>query len=426
MVKAKLRFIDCLRGVAIFGVLLRHLAETVPMKQLAPQFDPYFRAGQYGVQLFFVVSAFTLFLSLDRRRVSESRPWRNYFIRRFFRIAPMFWAALIFYLCFPIGPGESDAVVSLQQKNLPAIAATALFVNSCNPHWINSIIAGEWSVATEMLFYLLVPLFFLAFKSVRRAMIVAILLTGMVLVLTGAAWVITEGLRWHNPMLHRAESRALYKVSHSRAMVPDRLASVADRQELWRAYLYFWLPNQLPVFALGIVLFYLYHALGEPGRRTEEDVGARAPPGARRRQSYLLFLVALAMLMWLPTHQFRYIPPHLLFGVAAVVLACALAIHEIPLLVNPFWQYLGKISYSVYLTHWAIMWPLAKWISPTIDANHFSFARLGLILALELPLAMLVATVTFHLIEQPGQELGRRLIRRLESRSPVQPVLTTA
>jgi peptidoglycan/LPS O-acetylase OafA/YrhL len=95
-------------------------------------------------------------------------------------------------------------------------------------------------------------------------------------------------------------------------------------------------------------------------------------------------------------------------------LACSLSIWEFPLLVNAFWQYLGKISYSVYLTHWAVLWPLSYWIQPADGSRYVSLPRLGLVFLLEVPLAMLVSTATYYLIEQPGQELGKRIIKRLE------------
>jgi hypothetical protein len=49
--------------------------------------------GQRGVALFFIVSAFTLFLNYDNRK-EERHPTRNFFIQRFFRLAPMFHIAL--------------------------------------------------------------------------------------------------------------------------------------------------------------------------------------------------------------------------------------------------------------------------------------------------------------------------------------------
>ena len=50
--------------------------------------------GQRGVQLFYMISAFTLYLSLDGRR-TEQHPWTNYFLRRFFRIAPLFYLVIV-------------------------------------------------------------------------------------------------------------------------------------------------------------------------------------------------------------------------------------------------------------------------------------------------------------------------------------------
>jgi len=89
----RLPFIDALRGLAIFGVFIVHSSQSIDglprwLSSLASQ-------GARGVQLFFVISAFTLFLSLSTRRKNEKRPTLNFFIRRFFRIAPLFYAALL-------------------------------------------------------------------------------------------------------------------------------------------------------------------------------------------------------------------------------------------------------------------------------------------------------------------------------------------
>lgn len=56
--------------------------------------------GAEGVQLFFVMSALTLFLSLDSRRRTEARPVANFFVQRFFRIARLFYAGALFDYMF--------------------------------------------------------------------------------------------------------------------------------------------------------------------------------------------------------------------------------------------------------------------------------------------------------------------------------------
>ncbi len=64
---SQLNYIDSLRGMAIIlvffahsGAFLSHLNVTLPLFGT-------FGFGQYGVQLFFLISAYTLFRSLDLR-----------------------------------------------------------------------------------------------------------------------------------------------------------------------------------------------------------------------------------------------------------------------------------------------------------------------------------------------------------------------
>jgi peptidoglycan/LPS O-acetylase OafA/YrhL len=84
-------YIDALRGIAILGVMLVHSSEYVtPSSQALRAFAAF---GAKGVQLFFIASAITLGMSWRSRSVVELTPVRNFLLRRFFRIAPMFYIA---------------------------------------------------------------------------------------------------------------------------------------------------------------------------------------------------------------------------------------------------------------------------------------------------------------------------------------------
>jgi peptidoglycan/LPS O-acetylase OafA/YrhL len=87
--------LDSLRGIAILGVVLVHSSRRhdIPLPIGAHVGQVAF-SGQRGVALFFVVSAFTLFLSNDNRK-DEHSPVLNFFIRRVFRLAPMFYLATL-------------------------------------------------------------------------------------------------------------------------------------------------------------------------------------------------------------------------------------------------------------------------------------------------------------------------------------------
>jgi peptidoglycan/LPS O-acetylase OafA/YrhL len=87
--------LDALRGIAMLAVLLVHswywFDRVLPLRRFLAEIA---FSGQRGVQLFFIVSAFTLFMSNDNRR-NEKHPTLNFFLRRFFRLAPMFYIALV-------------------------------------------------------------------------------------------------------------------------------------------------------------------------------------------------------------------------------------------------------------------------------------------------------------------------------------------
>ena len=217
------RFIDALRGFAFLGVLSTHVGGlTHPVsKTLANLAD----AGQYGVQLFFLLSAVTLLRSFALRSPEENFPVRNFFIRRLFRIAPLFWLGIVFYVwLFGCGPD----VYAPNGIGVWHIASTASFLHGWYPTTINSVVPGGWSIAVEMTFYLCLPYLAGRLTSAWAAGSVFLysLLAAAVLFFT----MDTVLLRWLPPQ-------------------DDQLIP-------W--FLTMWFPSQLPVFLLGFVV---YHAL---------------------------------------------------------------------------------------------------------------------------------------------------------------------
>jgi peptidoglycan/LPS O-acetylase OafA/YrhL len=88
----KFDFIDALRGYAILGVLMVHSGGFVSAS--SPFLTNFMALGKSGVQLFYIASALTLCMSWEFRKKHEAYPVRNFFIRRFFRIAPMFYVQM--------------------------------------------------------------------------------------------------------------------------------------------------------------------------------------------------------------------------------------------------------------------------------------------------------------------------------------------
>jgi peptidoglycan/LPS O-acetylase OafA/YrhL len=375
--RIQLDFIDALRGVAIIGVLLSHAQRNVEIyqamghpAQMSPWLSRYAEQGARGVQLFFVISALTLFLSAGKR-ASESEPWLNFYVRRIFRIAPMFYIAFCVYCVAP---------VLLKGQGLPPLATilgTLSFTNGWNPTWLlgaNDVVPGGWSIGVEMSFYIVFPLVFLALRNFPRALAALLL----VLILDVVTW----------PLLLRY--------------------APIDDMELWARYVFVWLPNQLPVFLFGICAYFVL--FGQEGRLTtffhEGD----------RRHNACWFMLAVAILLiapqWLDDPRAVF-----LYGAAFALLALCLYRQPYRWLVNRPLQHIGKISFSGYLTHF-FMLQVARKLLAKVHAGDRLSPDLYFVATVLLALAgtVLVSSVTYRLVEVPGQALGKRLIQALASR----------
>src|SRR5579859_6173039 len=89
-------YIDCVRGYAVVLVITCHV--TGAFAQLPYPVHRLTTLGWHGVQLFFLASAVTLLMSWhhDQARFGRAQV-APFFIRRFFRIAPAYYAAAAFY-----------------------------------------------------------------------------------------------------------------------------------------------------------------------------------------------------------------------------------------------------------------------------------------------------------------------------------------
>ena len=92
----KYGWVNALRGYAVLLVILIHTSQhfnaTTAMQILT-------HTGDLGVQLFFIMSSFTLFNSYSKRKTEDGiHVKRRFFIRRFFRIAPYYYIAGIVYI----------------------------------------------------------------------------------------------------------------------------------------------------------------------------------------------------------------------------------------------------------------------------------------------------------------------------------------
>ncbi len=141
--------LDGLRFIAIFMVLIAHYLQW-QMSNIVVQKFPF----TYGVTLFFVLSGFLITrILLTQRDKNSKHVLKTFYVRRFFRIFPLYYVT-IFILLFMGYENTNEIVVWL-------LTYTINIYESIN----NTVAVGNfnhfWSLAVEEQFYLIWPFFVL-------------------------------------------------------------------------------------------------------------------------------------------------------------------------------------------------------------------------------------------------------------------------
>jgi peptidoglycan/LPS O-acetylase OafA/YrhL len=363
----KLQFLDSLRGLAILLVLLVHsggLAELFGRKLEAANF------GQRGVQLFYQLSAFSLLYSHSRRREAS---FRAFFIRRFFRIAPLFYLSMVANYVATVVIGRSPPL------SLAAYASGLSFLFGFHPAMINAVAPAGWSVAVEAIFYAFFPVL--------------------------AAWVTDLGRAL---ALTAGSMLACFLICYRLEVYPLTV--------LPAEYVHFlWFPVEFPVFCLGFVGFFAWQEL------ELADLGPR-----RKAISLgLLLLAAFTVYAGFPPVDYRLYANSLSFAFLIV----AVAIEPWRLLVNPATALIGRLSFSIYLIHPYLTRAAGAtmdWLERMTTMRLYgSWAGLGVAFAVYLGGSLVLAAVTYRLVELPGIALGKRIISRPAARKPAPAIPVT-
>lgn len=317
--------VEALRGLAIALVFFCHADYIlVPDAQSGMQVTipfAFIRAGHTGVNLFFVLSGFLLSLPfMAEARGGPRLSRRTYLVRRALRILPLYYVAVFVGTVLSAHtPGDlRHGVPYLVFLN--SFAGGATLLRPYSDVW--------WSLATEVQFYLVLPLVALLLRRRIGLWIGGGLLAGYVIAyavfLTGGLPPRTIGaqLMLGLSLFGRAP---LFLLGASAARFYDR--SGKGLRERWRRVV--WLRNGGADAAFVMLLVGLGMVL--------QWVVSRGLFGAEVRPYHL----------W-----------HVLEGVlwTAVLLALLIAPLRLrPLFVNPALVTVGTLSYSVYLVHMPLL-----------------------------------------------------------------------
>ena len=369
---AKLPGIHALRAFAALTIYVAHVVVSSPHLSL-PLAQLSLRHLVMAVQLFFVVSAFSLMYS-TRPYAGSSRWVARFYLKRYARIAPLFYVmmpvtAFYSYWLYGTAPTVTSTLLS------------ATFLFNVIPEYSPSLVWAGWSVGVEMLFYLVFPVCILFLRGVRST--AALLLVSIV---------VGELAR---PALDR--SATLYLVT------PGQVSIVTNFR----------------FFVFGILAFHVYEALE---RRYAFSSDTRRGPAWMVHLALFALCGALtaAVVLEYDWLRARFFLDWIIWGVVFAVLTVWMSVGPFRWLDLAPVQLLGERSYSLYLIHLPIIVAAQPYTMTMFRAFEDLVGPLALaatLIAIYIPVVA-ISFIAYSVIERPGIALGHRLERRLRGVGP--------
>lgn len=361
--------LEGLRGFASLWVLLGHICILAQVK------IPLISMPSIGVDLFILLSGYLMAKNYLERQQKE--PWthastvKKFWLRRFFRIAPLYYLLLLIAMAngpwfgemrdtiaqfYPVTATETSRY---SDQSLSNILAHLSFAFGFIPQYSFNTVLPDWSIGLEMQFYFLFP--FIMLLTLRLGYAPTLLL--IMALCTGGRYVLADYYDAF-PM----PSLILIKLH---MFMAGMLLAAAVRE---RKLVYLLLALVAPVVTVLL--------------RIEMNKLQVLLQGA--------MIVGMAAILW------QYQPGALLAKV--IKLPRAILTHRIS-------TWLGDVSYSVYLLHLLLVVPAIAILLRDYQLAAMSApVRFALICAIVLPLTYALATVLYHFVEKPGIQLGKRVL----------------
>jgi peptidoglycan/LPS O-acetylase OafA/YrhL len=241
---------------------------------------------------------------------------------------------------------------------------TAVFVHGFWPDTITSVVPGGWSVADEVIFYALFPVMVPALLQASWRYLITVMVVAVVL---GAQ-----------------VSRLLDGFSE---LLPTSAQGVAGE------YFSLWFPRQLPCFIFGVALF----KFSAEQRKISESLAK------------CVCVLAVALMFTFPFLEgVKYMLPLGLatsYGIAFSLFAFSLMYWRASPLVGNTVVWIGKVSYSAYFVHFAVLHYL-----PPLHPTGVPFIDFAFMCAVVIISSVTISSVTYLFIEMPFIRWGGKLI----------------
>ena len=334
--------LDALRGIAALMVVLFHFTMDRPEMNLG------FKYGVTGVDFFFIISGFVIFLTL-----SNTKNWKDFVVSRFSRLYPTYWTVVTFtalmWVVYKWMHQESmDGLFTQYLGNMTMLQYYLKITSFDEPYW---------TLLVEMQFYVVMLLIF-NFKWLNKI---------VVLGLAGLSFILL------NHFVLSSAVPAIFK--YSRGL--------------------FQLVNHFPLFFAGILFYSIKFRMGSRIAKIPLLMACLATQ---------IVLYADGGTSFLYISQWEYAMMLTIYFAVFSLYA-----FDIPLrIVNRVTVYLGTISYSLYLVHKFVCVSI---IIPTLS-KYTSLGFWTIVFGVCVPTVIILASLITFLVEKPALQYIRDIYKK--------------
>ncbi|HRH40437.1 MAG TPA: acyltransferase [Pyrinomonadaceae bacterium] len=341
-----------LRFIAALLVIIHHLEQFKSVFGKENYFElPSIRMiGDLGVVLFFVLSGFLItYLLLEEQKATETISIKDFYIRRILRIWGLYYLIVILGLfVFPnIEFLNTPAIFEGAKENLLPKTLLFVFFLPNLAFWLYPPVpfaSQTWSIGVEEQFYLIQPLIVKKFKNLP-----------VILIVIGSVYFIVK-------------------------MVMSKLGSVYPDHNLF-FFNMFWQTLNFDCFAIGglaaVALFKKNFILDFIFTKTVQ----------------ILTILATIVLIAMGIHIKYFHQEFFSLLFAIIILNLAANRNNLLKLENPILNYLGKISYGLYMYHPIVIFCTIKLLI------LFGLYNNILLFILALLVTILISSLSYHLFE---------------------------
>ncbi|MFZ6690796.1 acyltransferase family protein [Undibacterium sp. SXout20W] len=337
--------LDGLRAISILLVLFSHawLGHIVP--------------GGLGVTIFFFISGFIITrLMIAEWDASGTVSIKKFYLRRFFRLMPALIVFVLISLC----------VMQLAAVQWTWVELASVFFYFANYFGIFIGFSDDvlppplsitWSLAVEEHFYMVFPFVFLGLISVPKRFLTVIL--GLLVILLAWRIYLVYGVGLDHLVHYR-----IYKATDTRA---DSIMYGTGFAILLARY-----PKVIAVF--------------------------------QRRETLVLGIAMMLFSLFWRDENFRESYRYSLQGMALACMFSCIVLNDTfasRFLSSAPLNYLGKVSYSLYLYHWLVFGVITVWM-PALS--------LPLRITLMIVASVVLADLSFRFVERPSLNFGRKFL----------------